>query len=172
MSFRKQGRVWKLGDDVPNDGGLMPLRFTLDQVYDLQELTRHCFEEWRPQLATQIKPGDFLVTGRNFAYGHPHVRGFLALKSLCIAGILAESMSRGPYRLTIYVGIPILCPCRGISEEVEEGDALEVDFETGHTKNLTSKRELWYEPLPKILLDIVKAGGGEAYTRRQLTSKE
>jgi len=171
MSFKKCGRIWKVGDNVPNDGGLMPLSFAVNQIYDLQELKKHCFEEWRPSLATQIKQGDLLVTGRNFAYGHIHIYGFLGLKGLRIGGILTESMGRASYRAAIDTGIPVLCcPRPPISKRVKEGDIVEVDFETGHIKDLTSGQELWYEPLPKLLLDIVKAGGGEEYITQRLNN--
>lgn len=171
MLLKRCGKAWKVGDDVPNDGGLLPLCFVSDQIFEPKILAQHCFEDLRPDLASQIRPGDFLVTGHNFAYGHPHVFGFLGLKALGIGGVLAESIGHGPYRLLVDVGIPFLSPCTGISERVQEGDCLEVDFGTGYIKNVTSGDILQCSPLPKLLQEIIMAGGGEKYTEQRLKSQ-
>ena len=54
----------------------------------------------------------------------------------------------------------------GIKKFVRQGDELEVDLHKGEIKNLTTKKAMKFTPLPDFLLEIVEAGGLEAYTNK------
>lgn len=162
-----QGRAWVFGDDIPNDGGLMALRFVREQQYDPAVLAPHCFAEIDPRLAGRVRPGDLVVAGRNFAHGNAHIQGFLGLKGLGV-GLLAESMSRGAFRAAINAGVPLLTPVRDITKTVSSGDDVHVDFLTGRIRNVSRGVEIETCPLPELLREIVAAGGGIAHMRRRL----
>jgi 3-isopropylmalate/(R)-2-methylmalate dehydratase small subunit len=167
MNWTWTGRAWVFGDNVPNDGGLMALRFVREQQYDPKVLAGHCFAEVDPEFVRRVRPGDFVVTGRNFGHGNPHIQGFLGLKGLGV-GLLTESMSRGPFRAAINAGVPLLAPVPGLTQAVSPGDELEVDFLHGRIRNLSRGTEVTAEPLPAVLREIIAAGGGIAHMQQRL----
>jgi 3-isopropylmalate/(R)-2-methylmalate dehydratase small subunit len=166
MNWTWKGRAWVFGDDVPNDEGIMPLRLVRQQEYEPAELARYCFEQINADFAGQAKPQDFVVAGRNFGYGNPHIQGFFGLKGIGV-GVLAESMSRGPMRACINAGVPVLA-IPGISKVVREGDALVVDWHTGLITNTTTGATLRGEPLAEVMREIVECGGGIGYMKKRL----
>lgn len=167
MDWTWTGRAWVFGDDIPNDGGLMPLRFVREQQYDPKALAPHCFSEVDPTFASRVKPRDFVVAGRNFAYGNFHIQGFLGLTGLGV-GLIAESMTRGAYRAAINAGVPLLTPVPRLDGRIATGDELEVNFMTGRIVNRTRGTDVVAEPLPEVLRSIVGAGGGIGYMKQQL----
>ena len=64
-----RGRCYKLGHDVPHPGGVIPNRLIVAREMDPQKLIPHLFEETDPGFHTRAKPGDIIVTGRNFGMG-------------------------------------------------------------------------------------------------------
>jgi 3-isopropylmalate/(R)-2-methylmalate dehydratase small subunit len=166
MNWAWKGRAWAFGDDIPNDEGIMPLRMVRQQEYDPVALAKCCFEQVNASFAPNAKPEDFVVAGRNFGYGNPHIQGFLGLKGVGV-GVLAESMSRGPLRACVNAGVPVLV-VPGISTFALEGDELVVDFLTGVIANRTRGGELRAEPLAEVMREIVECGGGIGYMKKRL----
>jgi 3-isopropylmalate/(R)-2-methylmalate dehydratase small subunit len=166
MDWIWSGKVWAFGDDIANDEGLMPLRLTRAQEYDPKILSRHCFEQIDPDFAKNAKPHDFVVAGRNFGYGNPHIQGFLGLKGLEL-GLIVESMSRGPLRACVNAGVPVL-RVPEVTKFARTGDLLTVDFLSGVLINNTTKAELRTPPLPEVMREIVAAGGGIGYMKKKL----
>lgn len=166
MNWTWRGRAWVFGDDIPNDEGIMPLRLVRQQEYNAAELAKYCFEQVNVQFAPNAKAQDFVVGGRNFGYGNPHIQGFLGLKGLGV-GVLAESMSRGPLRACVNAGVPVLV-IPGVVKFAADGDLLEVDFLTGSLMNKTSGAEMRGQPLPEVMRDIVECGGGIGYMKKRL----
>ena len=158
------------GDNVPNDEGLMPLRLTREQQYDSKILAHHCFEQIRPDFAGEIKPHDFVVGGRNFAYGNPHIQGFLGLKGLEVA-LLVQSMSRGAMRACANAGVPILI-ANDLKGFCREGDELLVDFASGSIQNISAGTLMKTAPLPAVLREVIGAGGGMQYMKYRLTREK
>lgn len=168
MATLFQGRCWKFGDNVVNDGGIMPLEYLKRQIYDPAELSAHCFETMRPEVGAKAKPGDLVVAGKRFGYGNAHIQGFLGLKGLGV-GLLVESIPRGALRCAINAGVPVLPNCVGITARVNDGDELEVDFTSGVVTNCSQNWIMRFIPLPEELLAIVDAGGGIAYLQKKLS---
>ncbi|MFC4271845.1 3-isopropylmalate dehydratase [Sneathiella chungangensis] len=166
MQWRKTGTAWVFGDNISNDDGIMSLKFVREQEYRPEVLAHHIFEQIDPTLPSKIKVGDFIVAGRNFGFGNPHVQGFLGLKGAGVS-IIAESVLRGPLRTCINAGVPILSPVSGIRGLVESGDELEVDFIEGLIINLTTQKELKTDPIPEIMREIVEAGSGMDFMFRR-----
>jgi 3-isopropylmalate/(R)-2-methylmalate dehydratase small subunit len=166
MNWTWKGRAWVFGDDVPNDEGIMPLRLVRQQEYEPAELAKYCFEQINADFAGSAKPQDFVVAGKNFGHGNPHIQGFFGLKGIGV-GVLAESMSRGPMRACINAGVPVLA-ISGISKVVREGDALVVDWHAGLITNTTTGATLRGAPLAEVMRDIVECGGGIGYMKKRL----
>ena len=159
----RRGRVWKLGDDVASD-----LLISANHVfeYDPRMLRKHLLHDVRPELAGEAREGDVLVAGRRFAHGSQHSHPFLAMKEMGL-GLLAVKPTRAPFRLAIYMGVPLLEISEEIHAQIADGQTLEVDYVQGRIQFVECRLEFNTTPLPPFLLDIVRAGGGLGYMRDQ-----
>jgi len=160
------GRAWKFSGDISSDQ-LISARHVFE--FDPRMLRHHLLAEVRPEFAQQAQPGDVIVAGRNFAHGSNHSHPFLAMKALGV-GLLVRSLSRGPFRLAIFMGVPVLMAGSDVLDAIDDGDRLDIDFARGAIFNATSGKQMQVEPLAPFLQDIVNAGGGLEFVKSQLTT--
>jgi 3-isopropylmalate/(R)-2-methylmalate dehydratase small subunit len=160
------GRAWKFSSDISSDQ-LISARHVFE--FDPRMLRHHLLTEVRPEFAQQAQPGDVIVAGRNFAHGSNHSHPFLAMKALGV-GLLVRSLSRGPFRLAIFMGVPVLMAGSEVLDAIDDGDQLDIDFARGAIFNATSGEQMQVEPLAPFLQDIVNAGGGLEFVKSQLTT--
>jgi 3-isopropylmalate/(R)-2-methylmalate dehydratase small subunit len=161
FSWVLKGRCYKLGHDVPHPGGVIPAHFITARETDPAVLVPHLFEETDPGFHTRSRPGDIIVTGRNFGMGQKGA-GYIAMQALGL-GLLCESMSMQAYRAAIAEGLRVLPRCPGVLELCEQGDALEVDFLSGRMRNHTRDREDSFEPVPAALQELIEQGGNAGW---------
>lgn len=159
-----KGRAVMFGDNVNTDVILPGEYLTLT---DPGELAKHVMEGLDPTFSGRVESGVIMVAGRNFGCGSSREHAPLALKHAGVRCILADSFARIFYRNSINIGLPVL-ECRGILGEVEEGDELEVDLETGSVKNLSKNSVFYAFRLPKFILEILSDGGLIEHLRRRL----
>jgi len=167
MQWTYRGRAFKFGDDVHIDGEIMPLRLVIAREMDPQVLKNHVMQGLDPDFPQKVKPGDIIIGGQRFGCGNPHPQGFLGIKALGL-GIIAEWMPRGAYRNCVMAGIPTLPNASGICKMMDNGDQLQVNFQTGALKNITKKTSMLTEPMPPVLQEIVAAGGTIAHMKQEL----
>jgi 3-isopropylmalate/(R)-2-methylmalate dehydratase small subunit len=156
--MKQRGRAWVFGHDVLNDGQIMDIEMTREIVYEPERLAPLAMCGLDPEFSKKVRPGDFVVAGERFGRGPMHIQGPIALGALGVA-VLAESMARSFYRLSISVGLPVLPFATGILQLVNPGDELEVDFRTGTVVNLTTRKHLQVTPVTGAALEILEAGG-------------
>jgi 3-isopropylmalate/(R)-2-methylmalate dehydratase small subunit len=147
-----QGRAFVFGDNIDTDllapGHLMKLSPI--------ELAQHCLAAVDPGFAREVRPGDFLVAGRNFGLGSSREQAAVSLKLLGIGAVIAPGFARIFYRNALNLGLPALfCDWSGISQ----GDTLRVDPLAGTIENVTAGTRLSARPIPAHLMDMVRAGG-------------
>jgi 3-isopropylmalate/(R)-2-methylmalate dehydratase small subunit len=163
-----EGRCWKFGHNIPNDGGLMDKVMMSQQLeYNPEKLAPFVLNNIRSEFAANCKPGEVAVFGKRFAYGNPHIQGSLGLKGLGVA-VVVEGLQRGSYRLLISAGVPFLPYAEGVLALVEDGDRVRVHIATGEFENLTRKKKAQFEPLPEFLLEIIAVGGSAAHLDKRL----
>jgi 3-isopropylmalate/(R)-2-methylmalate dehydratase small subunit len=134
--------------------------------HDPKVLKEHVMTGVDPDFPKKAKPGDIIVAGKNFGHGNPHVWGYQAMRELGL-GLVVEFMSRGGFRNAVAAGLPFLPEARGITDKVNQGDELEVDFSTGEIRNLTTGELIKAEPLAPPLLEIIAAGGQKRYLKKK-----
>ena len=118
------------------------------------------------RLAALAQPGDVIVAGRRFAHGSQHSHPFLAMKEMGL-GLLVVKPTRAPFRLAIYMGVPLLEISEAAHAALADGDVLDIDFTSGRIVRTGDGHDFSAPPLPAFLLDIVRAGGGIGYMREQ-----
>jgi len=150
-----QGRAWVLGDNIDTDQIIQGRYLTL---LSYKEMAKHALEILRPDFPTNVKKNDVIVAGRDFGSGSSREEAPQVLKELGIGCIVAESFSRIFYRNGFNVGLPLMM-VKGVSSNVEDGNALTVDFTEGTLINNDSGKVLRGEPLPTFMSEILEAGG-------------
>ncbi len=152
-----RGRCYKLGDNVPHPGGVIPLSLITARETDPKVLIPKLFSETDPGFSTRCRPGDLIITGKNFGMGVKST-GYIAMAALGL-GLLCESMSVQAYREALSTGLRVLSPCPGILELCERDDDVEIDYRTGEFINHTRNLRKTFTPMPPTLQELVAEGG-------------
>ncbi len=155
------GRAWKFGDNVSTDL-ITPGRY-FHLRSNLPELAKHVMEDARPGFADMISPGDFIVAGENFGLGSSREHAPTCIKLAGISAVLAKSFARIFYRNCINIGLPaIICE----TDEIQEGDLLEMDMGKGVVIDTTKGMTLKFPPLPPVMQRILMEGGLVAHVQK------
>ena len=149
------GIVHKYGDHVDTDV-IIPARYLNTQSH--QELAAHCMEDIDKTFITKVKEGDIMAAGANFGCGSSREHAPIAIKASGISCVIAASFARIFYRNAINIGLPIL-ECPAASRSIENGDEVEVDFDTGIITNVTKNETYQAEPFPPFIKDMIAKGG-------------
>jgi 3-isopropylmalate/(R)-2-methylmalate dehydratase small subunit len=164
FTWRLAGRCHKFGHDIPHPGQVVPNWVITGRHMDAETIVPHLFEELRPGFPDVARPGDIIVTGRNFGMG-PKMNGYIAMESLGL-GLLTESMPFLAYRAALSTGLKVLDHCPGVLDLVDDGDSIEMDFSTGEFTNHTRDLHQRFAPVPVALRPLIEAGGSNGYLRR------
>lgn len=120
-----------------------------------------------PDFAAVVRPGDILVAGRNFGYGHPHGQPGMAMRAMGIRCVIAESFSPAWRRNETFNGM-ILITCPGITSAVRRWDELAVDWPAGIVRVERTGQVLQADRPDERTLRIVEAGGFVNYLKRSM----
>lgn len=150
-----RGSVFKYGDNIDTDV-IIPARYLNTQ--NARELADHCMEDIDKTFITRVQAGDIMVGGENFGCGSSREHAPLALKSCGVKCVIAPSFARIFYRNAINIGLPIL-ECETAAEEIQAGDQVSVDFDTGIITDVTTGKTYRAEPFPAFIQNIIKKGG-------------
>ena len=150
-----QGKVFKYPDNVDTDV-IIPARYL--NTANAQELAKHCMEDIDTEYVKQVQSGDIMVAGWNFGCGSSREHAPLVIKTCGTGCVIAKSFARIFYRNAINIGMPIL-ECEQAAEEIQPGDQVAVDFDTGIIRNITAGKTYQAEPFPEFIQNIIKKGG-------------
>ena len=159
MAGKYRGRVWKFGNDVSGDDGILDFSSVRDhsRVFDAETLSKMCFTTINPDFQKEVKRGDIVVGGANFAKP-AHDQVVVGIQAAGVEAILCESCEARFIRKGFNIGIPIIA-CRGITDLVEQDQTLEVDLAAGLLTNADTGATLQTNPCPERLLKILELGG-------------
>ena len=82
----------------------------------------------------------------------------VAIKASGISCVIAANFARIFYRNAINIGLAIL-ECPAASAEIENGDEVTVDFDTGVITDVTKGTTYQAEPFPPFIKDMIARGG-------------
>jgi 3-isopropylmalate/(R)-2-methylmalate dehydratase small subunit len=162
LESKISGRVWKYGDDVNTDV-IFPGKYTYS-ITDRQEMAQHALEDLDPDFVKNVRPGDIVVSGKNWGCGSSREQAVIALKEIGVGAIVARSFARIYFRNCINEGLPIVT-CDAV-DGVETGEEITIDFEAGHVS--TPRGEYDFPPLPASVLEILNAGGLVPHVKQKL----
>ena len=150
--------------------------FDVDEIVGIQNLAASSdpvklvplmMKEFDPDFIRTVRPGDLIVGGVNFGYGHPHYPAMETMRKLGVAGVVAESFAPTFWNIEIAAGFPLVA-CPGILGAVARWDELEVAWDRKALVNLTQNRTLPIGSMSKRDLGILEAGGVVAHLKREM----
>ena len=155
MSMKAIGKVHKFGDNVDTDV-IIPARYL--NVPDPAELAKHCMEDIDVDFAKKVNKGDIIVANKNFGCGSSREHAPIAIKASGVSCVIAETFARIFYRNAINIGLPII-ECPEAAKGIDEGDEVEIDFDSGKIINKTKNEEYQGQAFPEFMQKIIKAEG-------------
>lgn len=153
--MKAHGTVHKYMDNVDTDV-IIPARYLNSS--DPSELAVHCMEDIDSDFVNNVKQGDIIVARNNFGCGSSREHAPIAIKASGIGCVIAATFARIFYRNAINIGLPIM-ECHEAAENINPGDEVEVDFDTGVIKDITTGKEFKAEPFPEFIKDIINKNG-------------
>jgi 3-isopropylmalate/(R)-2-methylmalate dehydratase small subunit len=151
MNYELTGRAWVFGDSIDTDAMYPGFAMRLP----IPEAARHVFYDLRPGWTDETRPGDIVVAGRNFGIGSSRPVAAL-MRHLGVAALVAEEFNPLFLRNAINNGLPALT-VSGVHDLVSEGDEITIHFAEGWLA--VGNRRIGAAPLPRMVLDILDAGG-------------
>lgn len=153
--MKANGSVFKYGDNVDTDV-IIPARYL--NATEGAELAKHCMEDIDKEFIKKVRPGDIIVAKKNFGCGSSREHAPLAIKCAGVSCVIAETFARIFYRNSINIGLPII-ECKEASERIENGDQVEIDFDSGVITNVTKGETYQGQAFPEFMQKIITAGG-------------
>lgn len=148
------GNVWKFGDNIDTDL-IIAARYL--NTSDPHKLAEHVMEDADPEFITKLKPGDIIVAGENFGCGSSREHAPIALKAAGVSAIVAKSFARIFYRNAFNMGLPIFELKE--SDEIDEGDLIKIDLDSGEIEDMTKKSTFHFTPIPPFMQELINCGG-------------
>jgi 3-isopropylmalate/(R)-2-methylmalate dehydratase small subunit len=159
-----QGRVHRFGDDIDTDL-IIAARYL--NTSEPAELAKHCMEDADPDFVKRVKPGDFIVAGKNFGCGSSREHAPIAIKAAGVSCVIAKSFARIFYRNAFNMGLLILeCPD---ADQIEEGANLMVDADMGVITDKASRKTYRVTAIPPFMQELLKSGGLMAHIGKKIT---
>ena len=152
---KAKGKVIKYGDNIDTDV-IIPARYLNSS--DPKDLAVHCMEDIDKDFVNRVQPGDIMVANKNFGCGSSREHAPIAIKASGISCVIAETFARIFYRNAINIGLPII-ECPEAAKEIEEGDLVEVDFDSGEIFDVTKDRRFRGQAFPPFMQKIIAAEG-------------
>ncbi len=165
MEFK--GKVHKFGDDINTDE-IIPARYL--NTSDPAQLAKHAMEDADPEFVIRMRPGDFVVAGKNFGCGSSREHAPLALKAAGVSGVIAVSFARIFYRNAFNMGLAIFAS-KDAARDLADGDDISVDLHTGVITDLSTGRRYLSQPLPPFMQELLADGGLMAHVKKRLEAK-
>ena len=162
-----KGKVHKFGDDVNTDE-ILPARYL--HTTDAAELAWHAMEDADPQFAAKVRPGDFIVAGKNFGCGSSREHAPIALKAAGVAAVIAGSFARIFYRNAFNMGLPIL-ESPEAAAAIQDGAQIRVDLDRGEIMDLGTGQRYASQPIPPFMQELLDDGGLMAHLQKCLKEK-
>ncbi len=161
-------RVFKYGDNVDTDV-IIPARYL--NAPSPEELAKHCMEDIDPEFTAKVQAGDVIVGGANFGCGSSREHAPIAIRACGVRCVIAASFARIFYRNAINIGFPIL-ECPEAAAEIQNGDRVSVDFDSGVIRDETTGRSYQAVAFPAFINRIIEHDGLLPYLKARQDDEE
>lgn len=159
-------RVIKYGNDINTDV-IIPARYL--STINEDELAAHCFEDLDEDFKKKTLTRKIIVAGDNFGCGSSREHAPLAIKASSIKLVIAKTFARIFFRNAVNTGLPVILS-KEASENINDGDEIEVDLDGGVIRDLTTDNTFKINPVPPFIQEIISIGGYINYIKKKLGS--
>ena len=146
-------RCWVYGDNVNTDV-IFPGKYT----YTLKspaDIAAHALEDLDPTFASQVRPGDVVIAGRNWGCGSSREQGVTTLKYAGVSAVVAASFNGLYFRNCINQGLlPVVLDLRSC---VKTGDLVNIDRDAGE---ISIGEQVFTMPSFSSSVQAILAAGG------------
>jgi 3-isopropylmalate/(R)-2-methylmalate dehydratase large subunit len=152
-----KGRAWVVRkDNIDTDMIYHNRHLTVTDPAQMGQLAFGNLPGWE-DFAKKARPGDILVTGKNFGCGSSRQQAVDCFQALGVAAIVAESFGAIYERNAINAGLAIL-RANLVETDICDGEELEVDFRTG-TIRRASGQTIGGQAFSDAQMKIYQRGG-------------
>jgi 3-isopropylmalate/(R)-2-methylmalate dehydratase large subunit len=154
-----EGRVWYIPkDDIDTD---MIFHNRYLAITDIEEMGQYTFDnlEGYEDFAKKAQTGDLVLVHKNFGSGSSRQQAVDCFKSLGIQAIVAESFGAIYERNAINAAFPILTYKTLDGLDLEDGNQIKLNLETGEMENQTKGKKIQIEPFSEVQMEIYQNNG-------------
>jgi 3-isopropylmalate dehydratase small subunit len=154
-----EGRIWVIQKDNIDTDMIFHNRYLA--ITDIKEMGQYTFDNLKgfEDFSKKAKPGDIIITGKNFGCGSSRQQAVDCFSALGIHAIIAESFGAIYERNAINAAFPIIT-CKALTDiDLKNGDYIKVNLKTGKIENLQNKKVFVAEPFSDIQFEIYRKGG-------------
>ncbi len=152
-----EGRAWVITMDNIDTDMIYHNRYL--SITDIKQMGQYTFDNLKgyEDFAKKAKPGDIVVTGKNFGCGSSRQQAVDCFRSLGISTIIAESFGSIYERNAINSAMPIMI-AENFLTKLKYGDIIRVNFQSGEIKIITRNETLKAQPFSDVQMDIYQRG--------------
>lgn len=154
------------GDNIDTDR-IIPGKYT--KTLDMDTLAAHVMEDLDPTFASTVMKGDIIVAGDNFGCGSSREQAPLAILKCGVKLVIAKYFARIFFRNAINIGLVVV---EIKDHDIQKGDVLDIDLEQNKVFNVSKNKIYQCNPLPPMMLEILKEGGMINYLKKHGDYKE
>ena len=154
-----EGRVWIIDRDNIDTDMIYHNKYL--SVTDINEMGQYTFDnlEGYEDFSNKARQGDIVVAGKNFGSGSSRQQAVDCFKSLGVQAILAQSFGAIYERNAINAAFPILKYDSMGQLDLQTGDILRVNFQTGEITNTSKNKTIQVEPFSEVQMEIYQNDG-------------
>ncbi len=154
-----EGRCWIIMKDNIDTDMIFHNRYLA--ITNIEEMGQYTFDnlEGYEDFSKKAKPGDIVITGKNFGSGSSRQQAVDCFASLGVQAIIAESFGAIYERNAINAAFPLLTYGSLAGIDIKQGDLLRIDLRNGSVENVTKNISGKIDPFSEVQLDIYHNGG-------------
>lgn len=154
-----EGRAWFIKEDNIDTDMIFHNRYLA--ITNIAEMGQYALDNLKgyEDFAQKAKPGDIIVTQKNFGAGSSRQQAVDCFLALGISCILAESFGAIYERNAINAALPIMTYPSLEGLALEEGDTIRINLETGKVENITKSTAIYANPFYEVQMEIYQKGG-------------
>ena len=154
-----EGRVWLVfRDNIDTDMIFHNRYLAITDIKEMGQFTFDNMEDYK-DFSKEARPGDIILTGKNFGCGSSRQQAVDCFLSLGIQAIVAESFGAIYERNAINAAFPVIT-CKSIAGmKLNDGDHIRVNLLTGEIKNLQNNKVYRAEPFSDVQFEVYQKGG-------------
>jgi 3-isopropylmalate/(R)-2-methylmalate dehydratase large subunit len=153
-----EGNIWIIPRDNIDTDMIFHNRYL--SITDLKDMGQYTFDNLKgfEDFSKKVKPGDIVVTGKNFGSGSSRQQAVDCFISLGISAIIAESFGSIYERNAINAAFPVIV-CKSVQDQFKDGNTIRINLKTGEIFNISNGNSISAEPFSEVQFKIYQKGG-------------